>query len=372
MRIFLWFKGIIVKFLSLGLIALVLGLLGGSFLNSGVVRAASGNGAGFTIMPMYPKNQLGGETGSFSLLVKPSQIQEVTVRVVNQQDKKRTIRFGFNTAYTNSSGNISYDLGSKYLPKDSSRKISIADLVQSPQVQTVQVGPSQTGFLTFKLKMPSTQFNGVLLGAIFAMPVGEKNNTVTQSGTTLRNQFGMALPVTLKMDQNYKAPIKLRLNTIRPAIVNKSIGVQVNVQNVNPQFTYSDLNIHARISKKGSSKVLHSNSVTQSSFAPNSNYNYAISWGGKPLEPGKYHLSWKSDVGGVQNWNFERDFTITNAQAQNLNNQAGFKPSYLWLWILLGVLVLVLIIIVTYYVGRKRSRQNNQATNSSNTSRRSH
>ena len=323
------------------------------------------------MMPMYPKNQLGGETGSFSLLVKPGQIQDVTFRLVNQQNKKRTIRFGINTSYTTESGGLAYDLASKYLPKDSTRKVSIADLVQSPQVQTVQVDAGETGFVTFKLKMPSEKFDGVLLGGIFAMPVGEKNTTVTQKGTTLRNEFGMVLPITLKEDQNDKTPINLRLNTIRPGIINKTVGVQVNVQNINPQFTNQNLNIHARISKKGSSKILHSNSVAKTSFAPNSNYNFGISWGGKPLEPGKYHLSWKSDIGGVQNWNFERDFTITNAQAQNLNNQAGFKPNYLWLWILLGVLVLILIVIITYYIGRKRNQQSPKATKSGSDSRRS-
>lgn len=335
-----------------------------------LAHAATGNGAGFTMTPVYPKNQIGGESGAFKLLVKPGQTQDIVIRVVNQRDKARTIRFGINTSYTTAAGEIAYDLAGKYLPSDSTRKVSLASLVQSPQVQSAKIEPNQTGFLTFKLKIPDRAFSGVLLGGIYAMPVGETNTTTAQDGTKLRNEFGMALPITLLMNQNYKDPINLRLNTIRPGIVNNTVGIQVNVQNINPQFANKKLNIQARVTKKGSTAVLHSKSVSMTSFAPNSNYEFGISWGGKPLEPGKYHLSWKSDIGGVQNWNFERDFTITNAQAQNLNNQAGFKPNYLWLWILLGVLVLVLVIIVTYFIGRKRSQKNAQSANSGTSSRR--
>ena len=315
------------------------------------------------MQPQYPDNQVKGKDCSFFLQVKPGQTQTISVFVVNQEKKTRTIRFGINTAYTTDNGTIAFDRASKHLPADSSRKLSIADFVQAPTVKDVKVGPGESGTLTFTLKIPETSFKGYLLGAIYAMPLGEDSKTTTQKGTLLRNQYSYALPIVLTMDPTYDTSLKLRLNTIRPAVISKDdndVGIAVNVQNTNADYETSKLHITANVTRKGSNKVIHSKTVKSSAFAPNSNYDFAISWGGKPLEPGKYHLSWKSNVGGLQNWNFERDFTITNADAQQLNNQAGFKPNYLWLWILLGVLVLILIVIVTYYIGRKRNRNQSQ------------
>ncbi|WP_367368627.1 DUF916 and DUF3324 domain-containing protein [Schleiferilactobacillus harbinensis] len=339
--------------------------------NTCIAHAATG--AGFSMMPQYPSNQVKGKDGSFFLQVKPGQTQKITVVVVNQENKNRTIRFGINTAYTTDNGSIAYDLADKYLPKDSSRKFLVGSFVQDPQVQDVKIGPKKAGTVSFTMKMPTTAFKGYLLGGIYAMPVGETSNTVTQKGTVLRNQYAYTLPITLTMDPTAELSLNLRLNTIRPKIlspVDRSVGIAVNVQNTNPTYIQNKLYISAKVTRKGSNKVIHSKTVDNSDFAPNSNYDFSISWGGQPLEPGKYHLSWKSNIGGLQNWNFERDFTISNADAQSLNNQAGFKPNYVWLWILLGVLALALIIIVTYYFGRKRNQKHAQANTNSVSSQR--
>lgn len=331
-----------------------------SGLFGGHVNASAG--PGYTLAPVYPDNQIGGASGAFDLLVKPGSTQPVSIKVVNSEDKKRTIRFVLNTAYTNDVGNLMYNRGGKYLPKDSTRKFSIGDFPKV-QIQDVVFQPKQTGYVNFKLDIPNQQWQGVLLGGVMAVPLNEQSNTVTQKGTILHNEYGLTLPITLRT--NAKAPnqIKLRLNTIRPGkLIDNTIGVAINVQNTNAGFTSGQLAISAKIYRKGSKTVLHQQSVKNTSFAPNSNYNFGVSWKNQPLQPGKYHLSWKSNIGGVQNWNFERDFTISNADAQRLNNEAGFKPNYLWLWILLAVLFVALLMIIVYYFGRKRSRQSSNSS----------
>ncbi|ERL63707.1 hypothetical protein L248_2247 [Schleiferilactobacillus shenzhenensis LY-73] len=261
-----------------------------------------------------------------------------------------------------------YNRGGKYLPKDNTRVYSIGEFPKV-QIQDVVFAPKETGYVNFELNIPDKSWKGLLLGGVMAVPINEESNTVTRKGTILHNDYGMTIPVTLRTDPKAVNTINLRLNTIKPALlVDNTIGVSINVQNTSPGFSDGKLDIAAKIYHKGSKKVLRSKTVKGTSFAPNSNYNFGVSWKGKPLEPGKYHLSWKSTIGGVQNWNFERDFTITNAAAQRLNNQAGFKPNYLWLWILLAVLLVALIVIIAYYYGRKRNQQNNGSAGSQSTS----
>lgn len=324
-------------------------------------NTASAASAGYAITPVYPTNQVGAERGFFNLVVKPGTQQQVSVKLVNMEDKDRTIQFQLNTASTSDAGSLVYTLQKSKIPKDNTIEKYISDFVPKPSVQNVKIKAKTAGYVNFLLDIPKSGWKGYVLGGIFATPVGENTQTTTVKGTLLKQQFGLTIPVAMRTDANYAGPLKLRLNAIRPKMLpgDKNLGVAINTQNVNPAYTQGDLNIDARISRKGSKTVIHSKKVSGTSFAPNSNYDFGVSWDGKPLEPGKYHLSWKSNIGGVQNWNFERDFTISNADAQRLNNQAGFKPNYLWLWIILAILLVVLIIVIAYYYGRKKNQRNN-------------
>lgn len=315
-------------------------------------------GAGFSISPVYPSNDVGRHAGSFNVLAQPGTLQDLAVKLVNNEDKDRTIQIQLNTAYTSTDGSLQYSLQKKELPKDNTIRYYISDLVPKPRVQNVKIKAKSSGYVTFQLQIPKTGWNGYLLGGFFAMPVNENTETTTQKGTLLRQKFGLSIPVALRTNKNYQTSINLRLNAIRPKMLPGNVlGVGINVQNTRPWYTQNNLDINAKITRKGSKKVLHQKSLVATSFAPNSNYDYGVSWQGKPLEPGKYHLSWKSSIGGVKNWNFERDFTISNADAQRLNNEAGFKPNYLWLWILLAILLIILIGTVAYYYGRKKNQQ---------------
>ncbi|MCI1913203.1 MAG: DUF916 and DUF3324 domain-containing protein [Schleiferilactobacillus harbinensis] len=322
-------------------------------------------GAGFSISPVYPDNQVGGDSGAFNIIAKPGTRQELGLKLVNKENKNRIIQVKLNTSFTDTDGSIQYTQPKSQIAKDNTIKYYVSDFVPKPQVQNVKINAQSTGYVMFNLDIPSSGWQGYLLGGFIAIPMNEDTTTTEQKGTLLHQRFGLTVPLAMRTDANYSSTIKLRLNTIRPKMLPmNTLGIAVNVQNTRPTYTQNDLNINATVTRKGSKKVLHSAKVTKTSFAPNSNYDFGISWQGKPLEPGKYHLSWKSNIGGVQNWNFERDFTISNADAQRLNNQAGFKPNYLWLWIILAILLIVLIIVIAYYYGRKKNKQNNNPTRS--------
>nr|WP_054777163.1 DUF3324 domain-containing protein [Lacticaseibacillus saniviri] len=105
---------------------------------------------------------------------------------------------------------------------------------------------------------------------------------------------------------------------------------------------------------------MHTANATGLMIAPNSNFTYPISWGGQRLEAGDYTLHGTGSTGG-QSWKFTRNFTISAAEADQLNQEAGFKPDYTWLWITIAILVLIILGLLIYWLGRRSNKKKNSA-----------
>lgn len=56
-------------------------------------------------------------------------------------------------------------------------------------------------------------------------------------------------------------------------------------------------------------------------MAPNSNFDFPISWDNQSLEPGTYTLDMTAKSGENQ-WTFEEDFTISAKESKTLNTDA--------------------------------------------------
>ena len=56
-------------------------------------------------------------------------------------------------------------------------------------------------------------------------------------------------------------------------------------------------------------------------MAPNSNFDYAISWENKAFDPGTYRVEIKA-TDGDQKWEWKKNFTIEGKTADKLNDSA--------------------------------------------------
>lgn len=322
------------------------------------------------VTPVYTDNQIGGKTGYFNTYVAPGETQTYTFLVANKSDSKRTLYLSFNTGYTNKVGNAVFDM--KKTPADSSRKYDMAkDLLTDDRVKRVHVKPSETGTVSFKVKAPTTPYNGIIMGGVVASTSGK--NSVKGDGTILKNDYGYALPIFMRNQENISIAPKITLGTVKPAIRNGNPAVLVQTKNEQPAYLAKST-ITAKVYRKGESKVIKKSTSSTTTMAPNSNFQYGIDWGKNRIQAGDYKLDYTVSQGKLKTWHFVKNFTISNDDAKRINDLAGLKPNYMWLWILLAVVVLIVILLVGILLGRRNKKNNNNGAgnnNSNGNSRRS-
>jgi hypothetical protein len=95
-------------------------------------------------------------------------------------------------------------------------------------------------------------------------------------------------------------------------------------------------------------------------MAPNSNFDFPITWDNQKLEPGKYHL-YLTITDGNQTWKFDKMFEIKGADAKAINKTAiEVEKDYTYLFIGLAVFILSLIIIIIILLKKKKRGEDNE------------
>lgn len=338
----------------------LISIVGCFFLGTKNVQAASG---GYAIKPAGESTDtVNIDNGSYVITGDPGQEVELKLMVINSEKEKRTFLYRVNTAYTSNSGEIGYD-DSKV--SDSALKIQTRDLA-TPKQSTFQVPANTTATITFKMKIPEKSFKGYLMGGVNVAPYKEKaKGTVGSNGTLIQNKFSYSIPIQIHQKNAESEDAKYSVTAVRPSVIigsEKTSGVKANVHNSTNSYAGS-LDSKAVVTKKGDKNFKITQSASNQSIAPTSNYDYSISWGKKALQSGNYHLklTYKTK-GGLKGWVINKDFTITNNQAAKYNKLAGRKPNYMWLYILLGILALAIILGLGIYLGRKNNKNNSEKT----------
>lgn len=351
---------------KLGLMFSFLCLLGMSVLGLATSHQVLAENTDFTVSPVAPPTQLQNSDGYFNVYLKPGATETLNLQVQNKANKKRTMILEFNSGYTNENGNAVFD--KRKIPADATLKYDMRkDMAVGSTRMRVSMKAKQTGYVAVKVKAPSTAFNGVIYGGLTAT-VYDGNAKLQGDGTLLKNDYRYAIPIFVRNVQDIaNVQPEVKLGTIKPGIRNGKTAVLVSTKNTHAAYM-NKFSVNAKVTRKGQSKVLHKSKTERMTIAPNSNFEYAIDWGGKQLESGTYHLSWRGSMAGAKSWHYERDFTITNAQAAKYNKLAGFKPNYLWLWILIGVLVVILLIVLGIWLGRRDKKGKSDSESSGNNS----
>ncbi|MGM0213395.1 DUF916 and DUF3324 domain-containing protein [Enterococcus sp. AZ109] len=313
---------------------------------------AQAAGAGFTMEAVEPDNQLSDAT-YFDLQVAPNQSQDLTIRVTNQEDQAIKVAISPNPAFTNRNGTIEYSQHD--FPKDSSAQYTISELVSQPQ--EVQLNPQESKDVTFNLKVPADAFQGTITGGFYAKVVDQTDGVQKQTKETtlsVKNEYALVLGLSLTEDPNQKVSPELKLNDVKPGLADDRTAVLANLQNSEPQ-AFGSMTVDAKIYKKGDSQVLKETKKENQEMAPNSNYDFAISWDNQPLEAGDYQLKLEANSGSKA-WSFERDFTIAADEAKSINKKAVDLPERNYWWWLI-ILLIVILLVSTYTLGKRKGKQ---------------
>ncbi|MCO6542260.1 MAG: DUF3324 domain-containing protein [Lactobacillus sp.] len=323
---------------------------------------------GYGLKPIYGQNQI-EENGQVDVFGNPGQTIKTSIGIANQSGKTQKYVVRFYIAGTSDSGSYIYDNNVK---RDPSLKINLKKYV-SPVKQVVEVPASGIKNVDINITIPTTKFNGYLMGGYSVSPYKQKAQTsLTSNGTLIKNKYSQGIPVKVRQSRDNKKDPKFKIGTVVPT-ANKTLktrGVTANVQNYVDGFV-PNLEATATVTRRPDDHKFKVKAISQSQdVAPNSNYNFAIDWGKKPLQSGNYHLHMKFTTNDkTKSWLVDKDFSISNADAAKYNKLSGIKPNYMWLWILIAVLALLLVLGLGIYFGRRNQNKQQPMNNNMNNQR---
>ncbi|WP_207695786.1 hypothetical protein DOK67_0001501 [Enterococcus sp. DIV0212c] len=322
---------------------------------------AEGEESNLSVKAELPDNQLTKDAGYYDLEVKPGQTQELTLKVYNMGDKETTAKIEINPAYTGASGSFVYALDAS--KRDESMKLPLSDIAKTDEF--ISIPAKSEADVKINLTIPTEPFEGIVYGGIRVTDAeGEKEGSSKaekeDSGFSIANKY--AYTIAMRVRENEELPKSdLKVKKIVASQVVGRNAVKVNLQNPTPTII-DKVTYDAKIMKKGSSDVLHEHKVSNYRVAPNTNFDYAISWDNKPFEAGSYQLEMtaKSEVTG-QTWNFKQNFTISAKEAKELNEKAVDLEKDYMKYIIYGAIgaaiLLLLIIILLVTLSKKRKKK---------------
>lgn len=306
-------------------------------------------GAGFTIKPDLPANQL-TSASYFDLLVKPAQQQTLTIYVTNTTGSTKTLKVSPVSAYTAYNGVLGYAPNKRH---DNSATVTFKQMMSQPQ--TITLAGKQTQAVHFTLKIPRAGFSGQVLGSLYVTAPTAHTATKQSKGVSISNRFAMVIGVMLQTSRTKVTP-QLKMNRVRPGTQANQAAVLANLQNTSPRLL-DGLSLNAKIYRAGTKTLVKQRKVSGYSFAPNTNFDYGVLFN-KALVPGKYDLALTAKAAG-RTWHFTQAFRITRQQSDRIAKRVGQQPASRlnWWWVALGIILVLLMVIgwLLWLLLRRRS-----------------
>lgn len=313
--------GILRKALSI-MFGFCLAFLGFFTFASHVDAATPPNTAGYTVQAELPDNQINKNVSFFDLKVTPNSTQDLKINIYNKDTADHKYRVEVNQAVTNSNGIVDYSLHG--LKKDPTLKYNIESMFAKPETVTVSANSSKE--VTLTMKTPKGEFDGSILGGIRVMQLDQTDNQNT-SGKVLsvKNQYAYVLGIQLQQKTD---PVKPDLRLLKGLATreNRNEVIAAQLQNYTPALI-NQAEVITKITPQGKSNVVLRSDKKNLSFAPNSTFNLGVNAPGQSIGAGKYtmHIKAKGD-NGTKEWNMKKNFVITKAQADELNEAAKNSP----------------------------------------------
>ena len=340
-------------------VALLMGLIVGGTHTTQTTQAAT-SGAGYTVSPVIPSNQLNDVTSYFDLLVKPGSEQSMSVNISNNTNTAKRLRVSLNSAFTQDNGQIGYMPNKK---TDSSAKYYLRKIGSKPV--NVTVSAQKTAKVTMKVNVPKNGFSGVLLGAIYVAD-RDKQSSSSEKGMTINNKFALVVGVQMQTTKLASTSVRtnLRLTGVRAGMQDNKPAVLATIQNYTPTF-FGQMDVVGKVTWRNSTKTLFSTKQYNYSMAPTSHFDYGI-FPDKGLNPGDYTLDLTAKS-GKRVWHFKKNFTILAADADKINKKAGIKadrsmPWWVWLIIILLILLLIALLALIIVLLMKRRKKDDEET----------
>lgn len=293
----------------------------------------------YSVKANLPENQRNNEHTYFDLFMQPKQKQTISITFENHSEDPIELEVNYKSAQTNDNGVIDY----KGTKKDSSLAYDLKELITGDQ--TVKLN-SKEKEVPYTITMPEQKFEGILLGG-FHIHKKDKEASTNQK-VQIKNDYSYVIGLQLTETEQKVTP-ELKLNTVEPGLDNYRTTLFANLQNTTATML-TDMTVTAEVYKENGTEVLHKTVKNNQSMAPNSNYNFPISWDNQAFQPGKYSLKLNAIDKAGHKWAFNKDFEIEdnvkkyNEEAVNIKGQTN-KSDYV-IYVLAFVLIFTVGIII--------------------------
>lgn len=305
----------------------------------------------YSVKANLPENQQDKEHTYFDLLMEPSKKQTISITFENHSENPIELEINYQTAQTNDNGVIDYK-GTKE-KKDSSLKYELKDLIAGDQ--TIKLNSKEKKEVPYTITMPEKKIEGILLGG-FHIHKKSKEESRNQK-FQIKNDYSYVIGLQLTETENKVNP-ELKLNTVEPGLNNYRTALFANLQNTTATII-KDMTVTAEVYKENGNETLHKTVKNNQSMAPNSNYNFSISWDNQPFQPGKYRLKLNAVDKAGHKWSFTKEFEIKdnakkyNKEAVEINEHVN-KNDYI-IYTLIFILALAIGIIAYLLINLKKN-----------------
>lgn len=301
----------------------------------------------FSVSAVIPENQIDKSKTYFELRMKPCQVQELEVLLTNGLSHTVTVVTNANTAVTNDNGIVDY---SNKAPKfDNTLKIPFSKIAEMPDEITVPANGSKT--VKVKVTMPRDPFDGFVLGGLHFSEKDNGDKNESGEGVQIKNKYAYVIGVILSENDIAVNP-DMKLNQIKPDQINYRNVLKVNLQNVKPVIL-QNLDVDAQVYKDGGDEALYKMKQSTLRMAPNSNFDFGISWNDEEFKPGKYRLKMVA-TSGNHTWKWDERFDIKADVAAEFNGKAvGLEKDDTMWYVAGGVLLGLLVLGLVFWLGRR-------------------
>lgn len=337
---------------------LVLASLVGTVPVVAATQAAGANDIGFSVAAHIPNNQLNQKNSFFDLKMVKNQTERLQTTIYNMTSRDIQVQMAIHTAYTNSNATIEYVKPASVF--DPSLKYPISALTKIVGPSTVTIPANGSKVVQADVKMPATQINGVLLGGWYFKRVDHPVTGTVKGTTNMQNQYSYV--IGLRYTSGKVPQPVMRLKSVQAGLYNYHRGIIVALRNI-AAIMVPNATTQTVITNLDDHELVKNVKQTNVQIAPNTLFKYPLLLGDTALQAGRYHLHMV--VRNAQHrWVFNRNFTITKAEAQKYNQAAvDHKGLSFWFVLALGALSMLLLMLLLWLIImliRKR-KQHSQA-----------
>ena len=308
----------------------------------------------YSVKANLPENQRNNEHTYFDLFMQPKQKQTISITFENHSENPIELEVNYHAAQTNDNGVIDYK-GTKE-KKDSSLAYDLKELITGDQ--TIKLNSKEKKEVPYTITMPEQKFEGILLGG-FHIHKKDKEASTNQK-VQIKNDYSFVVGLQLTETEKKVTP-ELKLNTVEPGLNNYRTTLFANLQNTAATMI-TDMTVTAEVYKENGTEVLHKTVKNNQSMAPNSNYNFPISWDNQAFQSGKYTLKLNAIDKTGHKWSFNKEFEIKdnvkkhNEEAVNIKDQTNKNDYVIYVLVFVLIFTVGIIIYFLWKINRKKGR----------------